>query len=211
MSTRLRIGLVAALFAAVPPLEGQLQLPEPVGYVNDFANVIPAAERQQIESIIDEVRAKSGGEIVVVTLPTLGGRSRDEVGLQIGREWQIGQSGAPGDRARNTGSVVLVVPSEREWKIETGLGTMTFITAAEAGRIGRDLMVPHFPDGNFGQGILMAVAALAQAYADEFDFQITGEIPELPEPSGGDGDRPNLTLIFVVLLLLYFFFANRRG
>ena len=45
-----------------------VQLPAPRGYVNDFANVIPAATQDHIQKIIDDVRAKSGGEIVVVTL-----------------------------------------------------------------------------------------------------------------------------------------------
>jgi uncharacterized protein len=130
---------------------GQLSLPQPVGYVNDFARVIPQADRARMEALIDEVRAKSGGEIVVVTLPSLEGRTRDEVALRIGREWGVGRRGEPGDPARNTGVVILAVPAEREWKIETGLGTMTFITAAEAGRIGRDYMVPHFQRGNYGE------------------------------------------------------------
>src|SRR5690606_30217745 len=116
-----------------PPAGAQLRLPRPVGYVNDFANVLSAQDEARIGAVIEEVRAKSGGEIVVVTLPSLEGRTRDEVALQIGREWRIGRRGEPGDPARNTGVVVLVVPRETSpdgrghLKIETGLGTTTFI------------------------------------------------------------------------------------
>lgn len=52
----------------------------------------------------------------------------------------MGRRGDPGDPARNTGIVVLVVPKETapdgrgQLKIETGTGTTRFITAAEAGR-----------------------------------------------------------------------------
>ena len=122
------------------PAAAQLQLPEPVGYVNDFADVVDPEVAARIERIIDEVRAKSGGEIVVVTLPSLEGRPIEEVGLQIGREWRIGQQGEPGDAARNTGIVLLLVPSERRYRVETGLGTTTFIPAADWGRIGRTYM-----------------------------------------------------------------------
>src|SRR5690606_974315 len=117
-----------------------------------------------------EVRAKSGGEIVVVTLPSLEGRTRDEVALQIGREWGIGRRGEPGDPARNTGTVVLVVPKETapdgrgQLKIETGIGTTTFITAAEAGRIADRYMIPYFQRGDYGEGIFAGVAALAGLY-----------------------------------------------
>src|SRR5690625_2745298 len=96
------------------PVQGmaQLSLSAPVGFVNDFAGVISSEREVAIRGIIEEVRAKSGGEIVVVTLPSLEGRSRDEVALQIGREWGIGARGEAGDTRRNTGVVILVVPKE---------------------------------------------------------------------------------------------------
>ena len=105
-----------------------LQLPAPQGYVNDFAHIIPAANASTIARIIDDVRAKSGGEIVVVTLPDLGGRPIEEVGLRIGREWKVGSSAKPGDPARNTGVIIIVVPKETSsdgaghLRIETGNG-----------------------------------------------------------------------------------------
>jgi uncharacterized protein len=128
---------ILALVAACAPLAvaAQIQLPPPVGYVNDFAGIIPAEYETRILGVIEEVRAKSGGEIVVVTLPSLQGRTRDEVALQIGREWGVGQAGEAGDPHRNTGAVILVAPNERDLKIELGTRTNTFVTAAEAGRI----------------------------------------------------------------------------
>src|ERR1043166_2640920 len=84
---------------------GQIQLPTPVGYVNDFAHVIPADAAARIERIIQDVRTKSGGEIVVVTLPDLNGRDPADVALQIGRQWKVGKAGGPGDRAKNTGVI----------------------------------------------------------------------------------------------------------
>src|SRR5688572_9109993 len=122
--------VIALLCACAASAQAQLRLPAPVGYANDFANVLTPEQKQAIEQIAAEVRQKSGGEIVVVTLKSLEGRGRDEVALQVGREWGIGKKDQPGDMARNTGLVVLLVPDERELKIETGLGTNTFITAA---------------------------------------------------------------------------------
>ena len=111
MKTYTWITVLAGLsLLAAPSAWAQLRLPQPVGYVNDFANVLAPEDERRITRVIDEVRAKTGGEIVVVTLPSLEGRTRDEVALQIGREWGIGRRGEPGDPARNTGTVVLVVP-----------------------------------------------------------------------------------------------------
>ncbi|HEV2148273.1 MAG TPA: TPM domain-containing protein, partial [Longimicrobiaceae bacterium] len=205
----LLLGLLAGL-----PAGAQLRLPRPTGYVNDFANVIPAEQEAQITRIVDEVRAKSGGEIVVVTLPSLQGRPASEVALQIGREWRIGRAGEPGDAARNTGAVVLVSMEDRKWRIETGLGTNTFITAGEAGRIGREYMVPRLGQGDVGGGIHLAVQALAQEYAERFGFQLTGEAPGLRQPArgpssgGGGGGR---LLFYVIAILIIFSLFGRGG
>ncbi len=186
------LALAAAALAHAPRAAAQLALPAPQGYVNDFAHVIPAAYRDSIQAVVDDVRRKSGGEIVVVTLPSLQGRSRDEVALQIGREWKVGQKGGPTDRNRNTGVVVLVSMQDRAWKIETGTGTLTFIPASEAGRIGRDEMVPRLRAGDPGGGIYHAVLALGQAYAGQFGFTLAPQYPAggLAGPGGAAPSAP---------------------
>ncbi|HJU66239.1 MAG TPA: TPM domain-containing protein, partial [Gemmatimonadaceae bacterium] len=118
-----------------------IQLPAPTGYVNDFANVMPAESEARIARIIDDVRAKSGGEIVVVTLPDIGQRDVADVARTIGREWRVGQAGEPGDPARNTGVIILIVPKETNsdgmgrFRIETGYGAEGFLPDAVTGRI----------------------------------------------------------------------------
>lgn len=209
------------------PAAAQLDLPQPVGYVNDFANAIAPAYRDSIRAVVDDVREKSGGEIVVVTLRSLQGRSRDEVALQIGREWKIGQKGDPTDRNRNTGAVVLVSMQDRKWKIETGTGTLAFIPAAEAGRIGRDEMVPELQAGNVGRGIYRAVLALGQAYAGAFHFQLAPRYPAsagggLPGPQGmprdpgyesppGQGQQRGLPFGVIVAIIVLFLLLSRGG
>ena len=71
----------------------QLQIPAPVGFVNDFAGVIDTGAAQRMTAVIQEVRSKSGGEIAVVTLPDLGGRAPSDVARDIGREWGVGAVG----------------------------------------------------------------------------------------------------------------------
>lgn len=220
--------LAAAALALPRTLGAQIDLPAPRGYVNDFANVIGPAYQDSLQAVIDDVRGKSGGEIVVVTLPSLQGRDRDEVALQIGREWGVGKKGGPTDAGRNTGVIVLVSMQDRKWKIETGTGTMTFIPAAEAGRIGRDLMVPALQAGNPGAGILHAVQAIAQAYATQYRFTLSpayptgGTYPQQPQRSpyddgrgagGGESDSAGLIIfiVFIVLIVVMNSMGRRRS
>ncbi len=114
------LGLLGLAAAAAAP--GQLaaqqeapagpSIPAPRGMVNDFANVIPPDQAARIEALASEVRAKSGGEIAVVTLSDIGARDVGDVALRIGREWKVGAAAKIGDATRNAGVVILVVPKE---------------------------------------------------------------------------------------------------
>jgi uncharacterized protein len=167
--------MTAAVVLIAGPASAQQKLPEPVGYVNDFADVLTPEREASIERIIDEVRTKSGGEMVVVTLPSLEGEAASQLALRIGREWGIGKKGRPGDAAKETGLVFLVAPNDRQVYIATGIGTNAFITAAEAGRIQDRYVVPAFRAGDYGAGIEAGIAALAQEYATRFNFELSGE------------------------------------
>src|SRR5215211_5002537 len=168
-------GLALTLLALVASVSTaqRLQIPAPQGYVNDFANVIPATNAAMINRIIEDVRVKSGGEIVVVTLPDLGGRPIEEISLQIGREWKVGQKGNPGDAARNTGVILVIVPKETSRdgqghvRTEVGYGAEGFITDATTGQI-RDEAVPYFMRRDYGSGIELMTLRIAERYAREF-------------------------------------------
>ena len=92
-----------------------------------------------MERIAQDVRAKSRGEMTIVTLPDIGTRDVQEAALLIGREWKVGKIGNPGDPTRNAGAVILLIPKETSKDgrghcfIATGRGAEGFITDADAG------------------------------------------------------------------------------
>src|SRR5437667_11091914 len=88
----------------------QFAIPAPRGYINDFAGVLDPASVARLDAVIADVKAKTRGEIVIVTLADIGGRSASDVALQIGREWKVGPGAPVGDPASNLGVVVLLVP-----------------------------------------------------------------------------------------------------
>ena len=112
----------------------QISIPPPRGYVNDFAGVFDSASVRHIESVIREVRAKTGGEIAVVTLPDLGNRPASDVAVQIGRQWGVGDSGAAGNPRKNLGVVMLLVPRTNH---RSGTGDIFIATGRGAEEIGR--------------------------------------------------------------------------
>ncbi len=164
-----------------------------------------------MEAVIAEVREKTRGEIAVVTLADIGDRSASDVALQIGREWGVGAKGDPGDRARNGGVVLLLVPRKNHQPgtgdvfISVGRGAEGFLTDAGAGRI-RDAMLPMLATEDYGQALALGVDLIAQAFAAEFGVTLTG--PAADPVGRALRERPGVRipigwiLVFVVFLLV---------
>ena len=213
-----------ALVAAAMLFQSDPQIPPPRGIVNDFANVIPAASAARIERIAQDVRDKSKGEIAVVTLSDLGGREPSDIALRIGREWKVGNMAAIGDRSRNAGVVILLVPKETSsdgrghCRVETGQGAEGFITDATSGEICREA-TPAFMQRDYGTGLELVALRVAQRYAQEFGFALdtTLEAPAMPvqrtRPSrrGGGGINPIVLLIILFIVLSVLGGGRRRG
>ncbi len=217
-----------ALLGAALLLQPQITLPPPPrGYapnaaeiVVDAAGVLRPETIERINRLAFDVKQKSGGEIAVVTLPDLGGRSPEEVAIAIGRTWKIGAEGATGDRARNAGVVILVVPKESSRdgrgyiRIETGRGAEGFINDARAGEI-RDAALPALRAGDYSAALELMTLRVAERYAAEFGFTLDSTFApprvERPPRSRG-GVSPLFVLVMIVLALIVLgAIARRQG
>lgn len=225
----LNLKLILAVLIATAQ---QVQLPPaPRGYgtsaaevVVDAAGVLDAATVDRLNRIAFEVHAKTGGEMAIVTLPDLRGRDVAEIALRIGREWGVGAATGVGDRSRNAGVVVLLVPKETasdgqgRIRIETGRGVEGFIPDGVAGEIQRSA-TPLFRERDYGGGLVLIAEGIADRFAREFGVTLDTALvpaprvgapvtgPVTPGPSLG----ALLFLAFVVFLILSGARRSRRG
>jgi uncharacterized protein len=196
--------------------------PTEADMVVDAANVLSPDAVARINRIIFDVKQKSGGEIVVVTLPDIGQRDVGDVALNIGRQWKVGANANIGDRARNAGLVILVVPKESSSdgrghiSIQTGQGTEGFVTDAMAGDMRREA-IPYFQRQDYSSALELLTLRVGQRFASEFGFQLdTALVPaNLVVRERPSREIPPQALGLVLLLLLIFFSAMgnaaRRG
>lgn len=201
-----------AAHAQVPPL------PQPVGYVNDFANVIPPDAEQRITALAERLNAATRGDMVVVTLPDLGGRPVEEVSLRLGREWKIGADAKIGDAARNAGVVILIVPKETasdgrgRCRIETGQGAEGFLTDAMAGALCRE-QTDRFRAQDYAGAIESLAFGVADRYAAAFNVTLDGQPRETRRSRSRNGDGDGLPGVLGVVIMFFFllsWYAGRR-
>ncbi|MEO7455589.1 MAG: TPM domain-containing protein [Gemmatimonadaceae bacterium] len=217
----LPLAVRTAVFAIAALFQGGPSIPAPRGLVNDFAGVIPATSAPRIERIAQDVRDKTKAEMAIVTLADLGGRQPEEIALRIGREWKVGALADIGDRTRNAGVVILLVPKETSadgrgyCRVETGQGAEGYITDATAADICREA-TPFFRDRDYGSGMELVTLRVAQRIAQEFNVALdtTLQAPELAPVRRTSQRSTGINPIFLLILLfvvLSMFGGRRRG
>jgi uncharacterized protein len=190
-------------------------LPSPVGYVNDFANVLTPEASARIDDLAKRVHAATRGDMVIVTLPNLGGRPAEEVALRIGREWKVGADAAIGDQARNAGVVILIVPKETSddgrgtCRIETGQGAEGFLTDATAGQLCR-AQVPLFRAQDYSGAIERLSVEVAARYAANFGVTLEG-VPRAQRQRRSPQGIPPFMIFLGLVILLSVLNASGRG
>ncbi len=202
------IALAAALqLGALGVARGHAQVEQyfparPTGYLTDAAGVVDAANAARIEQVAKTLRERTGAELAIVTLPTIGDREAAEVALEIGRRWGVGGRAEVGDERRNAGLVVLLVPRTAERRgtirIEVGQGLEGIITDAAAGGV-RDLMRPELAAGRYGDGLRVGVEALAGTIAAKVGVNDT-TLAARPVSTGGSGISPLMLLLILFVL-----------
>src|SRR5690606_33601941 len=124
----------------------------------------------------------SGNQLVVVTLPELGGYSIEEYGYQLGRHWGIGQKG------EDNGVLLIVARDERKVRIEVGYGLEGTLTDALSSNIIHAVILPRFRQNDFNGGIAAGATAIIQALGGEY------KLKERPKRERG---MPILAAVFI--------------
>jgi uncharacterized protein len=188
---------------------------QPVGYVNDFASVLDAESAAKMEDLIQRLRAATGTEIAVVTLPSIGDREASEVALAIGRKWKVGSKAEIGDARRNAGIVLLLVPrrpgdpNSGQIRVEVGQGLEGIVTDAAAGQV-RDLMRPELSSEKYGPGLLTGVRALSSLIARGFGVSDTSLTAYQPRNNSG-GSPVGSSLIPILFFIVFILLASGAG
>lgn len=135
--------------------------PELTGPVVDQAKLLPDDVSDALTQKLRAYDDSSGNQLVVVTLNTLDGYPIEYYGYQLGRHWGIGQKGG------NTGALLIVDKGEHQLRIEVGYGLEGTLTDAQSDNIIRNIIVPHFKQGDYPAGISAGVDAILTVLGGE--------------------------------------------
>jgi uncharacterized protein len=197
--------LLAALCQPAPaPAQDAPPIPQPVGLVNDRANLLDARHRGQLEAFLDQLKRKSGAEFVILTVQTTAPLTPSEYKVKVFEQWGLGQKG------EDDGLLMLVAVEEREVRFETGYGLEGALPDGMQSRIFRRYMQPRFRDGDFPGGIIEGVKQCAARIAEEKGVTIEWNGRELHYTGGSNGRVP-IWVPLVIFLVIAIMLTRMRG
>ena len=172
---------------------------KPEGYVSDFARVLDAVQRVQIEQYATQVERATGAQMAFVTINSLDGEPVEDFANNLYRAWGIGQKG------KDEGVLLLLAVQDKRSRLEIGRGLEGPIPDGAAGGILRQ-MRPALAANDFGDAMLTGARALGERIAKEKGVSLDAYAPQprrQPQPIHREIPLPVLLGgIFLLLVLV---------
>lgn len=178
------------------------------GFIADEANVLSPQVENDLNMTLWDLQKKSGADLVVVTLPSLNGRTVEEVALDIGRSYKLGAVG------KNNGMVFLTAPNERRMRIELGTGLEDKISIQTLEDIRDNDIFPYYKREEYERGITRGAYVLAKtvAQAEGVTIKTQGYCPPKLVNSSSGSQRSERTpwWVFPLAVLMAIVSPRRR-
>lgn len=181
-----------------PVMAYALDVPPLRAHVNDYAGMLSTGTVQELERSLTAFERSDSTQIVVLTIPALGGENLEEFSIRVAESWRVGQKGV------DNGVILLIAQKERRIRIEVGRGLEGKLTDLVSGRIIRGDLSPHFKAGDIDGGVIAGVSAIMAA--------VKGEYTAAPRDlkHGRKSAPPIFTLVIFLLVACVFLGAISR-
>jgi len=179
------------------------EFPKPVGFVNDFANIISSKIQHKLDLILREIKKKTGIEIAVVTINSTKPLDINMYAVLLFEKWGIGE------KEKDNGVLILVSKKDRKIRIEVGYGLEGILPDGLCGEIIRKNIIPFFKEKRFGEGLLSGVLRIRDIISKEYNVKFSKYPKEKPYTKSQRGG--SIIGFLIPLILLTFFFGGRFG
>lgn len=175
-----------------------LQVPAFTSPVVDQAGLLSDSERTRLEQRLLLIQRAPGPQIAVLLVATLSGEPIEQFSMRVAESWKLGTA------KKDDGALLVVARDDHAVRIEVGQGLEGDVPDVVASRIIRGVLTPSFRDGQFYQGLMTSVDAIAAA-AGVTSLPDSGV--RAPNYSSGRS-RGAGRLVFLLIFFVFFVFRN---
>ena len=135
------------------------KIPQPVGWVNDYAFLFTNEQVKQLDSLITKYEKETTVEIAVLTLEPgrTNQRDFDEFTTLIGNVWGVGKKDI------DNGILIAIAPDLRRIRIHNGRGIEKVLSNEKTKEIIDNVFIAYFKDGKYFEGTMQGILALIKA------------------------------------------------
>lgn len=137
-----------------------VQVADSTQFVSDPDRVLTPQETTSINNVLDNIRATTTVEPVLVVVNSIDGDDIDSFATSLFDLWKIGK------QDKDNGLLILVVMDMRKVTIRTGYGLEGVLPDVVCGRIIREVIAPSFRNGAYGEGLLAAASVIRTILSD---------------------------------------------
>ncbi len=191
----------------------QSPLPQPTGYMNDYAGVVDSATKERLETTLGNLDQQQHIQFSVVTVDTTGGQDIFDYSLAVARGWGIGAKDV-----QKPSLLLLVAIKDRKYFTQVSRHLEGDLPDGLVGQIQRERLVPAFRAGEYGQGLTNTVNAYITTIATKNGFStdtiFAAGTTRTPERSarGKQGSWGSLVIVGIVIAFIVIFLRARgRG
>jgi uncharacterized protein len=168
-STRGLPCLLLLLLVAVLPArpEKVTTMPPPTGYIDDYAGVLSAPAKSDMEDLSRELDDKTKAQVFLVTIRTLDGEPVETFANELFAKWKIGE------KKTDRGVLILFAIDDRKRWIEVGYGLEGILNDAKVGDIGRE-MVPALQAKNYDEATNAGLHEVSKVIASDAGITLDG-------------------------------------
>lgn len=176
-------------------------IPEPIGYVSDYARVLEPTDERKLATISAELERKTGVRIRVLTLPNLGEAELEEVSSELLAAW----SESP--EIANHSILIIDVINDKRLRIEMGSDIPKLMSEDVSQRVQSQVILPNLVKGDRGSAYVLAVLEISTAIGLKEQvalYTVPGYLrlqPAVHKAGARSGNSPNELLLFVPLLI----------
>ncbi len=186
-------------------------------YVNDDAGILSGETEEYIVSRVNALKALCGGEIAVATIDFLPmALNSEEYAFELINQWGVG------DKEKNNGVVLLLVPGEAKGWITAGSGIEGSLTAGKLDQILNTWLWRDFDNGKYDVAVKNTVDAVIEWYESYYGISVGtssgqlsgsfgGGMAEAPEYDGESYSLFDIIKFIVVVIAIVYIFSSIFG
>lgn len=139
------------------------QLPQPHGYVNDFGEAIDATTKQRLETILANLKERTGIEFFVATVKSAGAEDIYDYSLRIANDWNVGS------KSPRKALVLVIVIDTGKFFTQFSGHVQADLPDGLVGEMGRR-MRPKIESAGYSQGLLTGIETFVNILGERNNF-----------------------------------------